>query len=76
MTKAEQALERAKFNIEKELEYCDKMDTPFICSLIETPDGKNQVVASILELVGYRGLTISMAIAEQERLLNPRYISN
>tara|TARA_R110000751_G_scaffold173210_2_gene279664 strand:+ start:963 stop:1193 length:231 start_codon:yes stop_codon:yes gene_type:complete len=73
---AKAALDRAKFNIEKELEYCDKMDTPYICALSETTQGKAQVVASILEMVGYRGFTISMAIAEQENLLNPHYTSN
>ena len=74
--RANEVIARAKFNIEKELEYCDKVDTPYICEMIKTPKGRKQVIDTILGLVALRGFSISMAIAEQERLLNPRYSSN
>jgi len=73
MQKANEAVDTARFNIKIELDMCDKDETPFLCSLISSSKGYEQAVNTILEIVGNRGFTIAMAIAEQERLLNPRY---
>tara|TARA_R110000764_G_scaffold542_8_gene2094 strand:- start:6352 stop:6582 length:231 start_codon:yes stop_codon:yes gene_type:complete len=73
MSNASEAIYNAKENIKKELDMCNKEETPFLCSLIGSERGYKQAEIAILYLIGERGFTISMAIAEQERLLNPRY---
>ena len=59
----------------KELEFCNIVDTPYICSAISQPSKKEKIVEEIVEIVGKRGLSISMAISEIETNLNPLYNS-
>jgi len=73
MSKASQAVDTARFNIRLELDMCNKDETPYLCSLLSVGKGYTQAENQILEMVGNRGFTIAMAIAETERLLNPRY---
>ncbi len=51
----------------RELEYCNEQDTPAVCQMIQTEEGKKQIVDLIVEYVGKRGISISDAIVAIER---------
>lgn len=62
-----------KAAINAELEFCNSADTPYVCQMTETPEGKTKVVTQIVQLVGKRGFTIGRAIAELEEQVNPNF---
>jgi hypothetical protein len=62
-------LNQSKKLISNELDFCNPMDTPIICDKIKNLIGRKMIEAQILEMVGKRGLTISMAIADLENQL-------
>lgn len=67
-------LKELRSHVEHELEYCNIVDTPYICSAIhKTDQEKDQIINYIVELVVKKGISISMAIAETEFELNPRF---
>lgn len=55
----------------RELEFCNPAETPEVCKLISTPEGKEKIVKLIVEYVGKNGMTISEAIVYIERENNP-----
>jgi hypothetical protein len=57
---------------EHELEFCNIHDTPYICSAIQNPESKAKILDEIVQIVARRGYTISNAIYEIERELNPQ----
>jgi len=57
---------------EHELEFCNIHDTPYICSAIQNHTNKEKILNQIVEIVAKRGYTISNAIYEIERELNPQ----
>jgi hypothetical protein len=57
---------------DQELEFCNIHDTPYICSAIQNPINKVKILDQIVEIVAKRGYTISNAIYEIERELNPQ----
>jgi hypothetical protein len=71
MSLISQKIEELKSAIYAELEYCNPADTPYVCEMITSSDGKKKVVDQIVEIVGSRGGTISMAISEIEWAVNP-----
>jgi hypothetical protein len=58
--------------IEEELKYCNPSDTPMVCKMISTPNGKKKIVDLILEYVGNAGQSISQAIVSIENETNPK----
>lgn len=56
----------------QELEFCDEVDTPYVCQMIATEEGKKMVITQIVELVGKRGISIGDAIVEIEQTSNPQ----
>jgi len=68
-------VENVKIMANKELEYCDPNNTPYMCKMISTNQGKKQVISQILDYCGKQGLTISQAITKVEQLLNPNSLS-
>lgn len=72
MSKIQDLIEKVKSSAEAELEFCDAVDTPYVCNLISTPEGKHQVIEQIIEYVGSNGMTISEAITFIERQNNPQ----
>lgn len=60
--------------IERELDYCNANDTPIVCQMISTPQGRQKIVDLILEYVGNAGQTISQAIVSIEAENNPKTI--
>jgi hypothetical protein len=67
-------LKELRLHVEHELEFCNIVDTPYVCNAIHSkPEEKNQIINYVVELVVKKGITISMAIAETEFELNPRF---
>lgn len=64
---------QVKQTAERELEYCDAIDTPYVCQMIQEPAGKKKVINQIVELVGKRGISVSAAILEIENNANPQH---
>lgn len=60
--------------IERELDYCNSNDTPTVCQMISTPQGRQKIIDLILEYVGNAGQTISQAIVSIEAENNPKTI--
>lgn len=58
--------------IERELDFCNPNDTPMVCSMISTPEGRKKVVNLILEYVGNAGQTIAQAIVSIDNENNPK----
>lgn len=61
-----------RVNIEQELEFCNPKDTPIVCQMISTPEGKAKIVELVLEYVGNSGQTISQAIVSIDNENNPK----
>lgn len=59
---------------EKELDLCNKIDTPMVCKSISTPEGRTKILNLVVEYVGNSGQSISQAIVSIERELNPNSI--
>ena len=66
-----QKIEELKSAIQSELDYCNPADTPYVCQMISSSSGNKKVIDQIVQLVGSKGITISMAIYEIELLVNP-----
>jgi hypothetical protein len=58
--------------IERELDYCNAEDTPIVCEMIGTPEGRKKIVDLMLEYVGNSGQTISQAIVSIDNEWNPK----
>lgn len=65
-------IEQVKAGAEKELEYCNQVDTPAVCQMIADAEGKAKVIDLIVEYVGKNGMTIGEAINYIERDNNPK----
>jgi hypothetical protein len=72
MSVIKQKINEVKELAEHELEFCNIHDTPYICSAIQNPVNKSKILNQIVEIVARRGYTISNAINEIERELNPQ----
>ena len=57
---------------ERELEYCNTEDTPIVCAMCSTPEGKQKIINLIVEYVGNSGQTVSQAIVSIEEESNPK----
>ena len=71
MSKVKALILEVKNQAKKELEFCNEVDTPYVCALIKTPEGKEQVLNLIVEYTGNNGMTIGEAINYIERDQNP-----
>lgn len=60
--------------IDTELSFCNPLDTPYLCPLIENKEDKDKIVHRVVEYVANQGITISDAISRIETELNPNYI--
>ena len=64
--------ELTKLQIERELDFCNPTDTPMVCSMISTEQGRQKIVDLILEYVGNSGQTIAQAIVSIDNEFNPK----
>jgi hypothetical protein len=64
--------EQVVLQAERELEYCNTEDTPIVCSMCETEEGKKKIIELIVEYVGNSGQTVSQAIVSIEEDSNPK----
>ena len=76
MSKYQETIEVVKHLAYKELDYCNSIDTPYLCNAIKTPAGLESAVDQIVELVGKQGISITMAIAKIESGMNPNQNAN
>ena len=67
----DEAVQAVKEAAEKELSFCDPIDTPYVCLMISSEQGKKKVIDQIVELVGAMGVSISDAIFTIENETNP-----
>ena len=74
MSKIKELLEQLKVETNKELEFCNELDTPHVCAMISTHEGKEKIVETICEYVGNNGMTIGEAINYIEKVSNPNSI--
>lgn len=72
MNKVSELIAQVKAAAEKELEYCNSIDTPAVCQMISEPDGKQKIIDLIVEYVGRNGMTVGEAINYIERENNPQ----
>jgi hypothetical protein len=71
MSKVQELIEKVKEGARKELEFCNQIDTPYVCSMINEEGKKEAVIDLIVEYVGKNGMTIGEAINYIERDNNP-----
>lgn len=60
--------------IEAELEFCDPIQTPLVCSNFNNPETRLQLIKTISETAISGKMNISQAIVEVERLYSPKDI--
>jgi len=65
-------IDQVKQAADAELKFCDEIDTPYVCRMISTSEGKQKIVNLIVEYVGKNGMTIGEAINYIERENNPQ----
>ncbi len=74
MDNIQEKVEKLKKAIETELSFCNPIDTPYICPLMDNETDKEKIINTIVSYVANEGITISNAIAKLETELNPNYI--
>jgi len=60
--------------IETELDFCDSVTNPIICSQLGNPENKAALIKTIAETCISGQLSISQAIAQTERFYSPNNI--
>lgn len=68
------ALNELKETISVHLEQCDPSYTPYICSCIGNPEGKNKMIDTIAGVVLQRKSTVGDAVLLIESLYNPNIL--
>ena len=71
MATPEEKLARLKELIAIELEQCNKVDWPYVCSMAANPRTRQQVEKMIIEQCSTSGCTIQAALERIERSFNP-----
>jgi len=71
MSKVRDLIEKVKEGAREELKYCNSIETPYVCAMINDEHKKEKVVDLIVEYVGKNGMTIGEAINYIERDNNP-----
>jgi len=71
MSKVSELIAKVKEGARKELEFCNSIDTPYVCAMINDEHKKAKVIDLIVEYVGTNGMTIGEAINYIERDNNP-----
>ena len=69
----DELLSELEIQILEELEFCNRVDTPYLCTAIFQTNSKKLIVRDIMNLVASQGLTIGQAIVLLEQELNPKY---
>lgn len=69
-------LKELKDLIHSHLNACDKILTPTICEMKDTPEGKASLEEMILKRILERGITVGQAINEIEKEYNPNLIND
>ena len=69
-------LKELKQLIHSHLQQCDKILTPTICEMKDTPSGKSELEEMILSRILERGITVGQAINEIEKEYNPNLIND
>lgn len=65
-------IEQVKQSAEKELEFCNVIDTPNVCAIVNSSEAnKKKVIDLIVQYVGKNGMSIGEAINYIERDNNP-----
>ena len=72
MSKVNELIAQVKAAAEKELQYCNSVDTPAVCQMISDAAGKEKIINLIVEYVGRNGMTVGEAINYIERENNPQ----
>ncbi|HRG37070.1 MAG TPA: hypothetical protein PK289_00930 [Bacteroidia bacterium] len=72
MSKVNELIAQVKEAAEKELQYCNSIDTPAVCQMIGDAEGKKKIIDLIVEYVGRNGMTVGEAINYIERENNPQ----
>lgn len=70
MSKVKELIEQVKAAAETELEFCNEVDTPYVCRLLA--NNRESVINLIVEYVGKNGMSIGEAINYIERDNNPQ----
>lgn len=64
-------LQTLREQIKKQLDLCDKTDTPAVCAMKETPKGEDEIIELVLQKVLYgTDISIANAIVEIENTYN------
>jgi len=71
MAAHEEKLARLKELIAIELEQCNKVDWPYVCSMAANPRTRQQVEKMIIEQCSASGCTVGEALERIERAYNP-----
>jgi len=59
-------MQQLEEKIEEQLSLCDGTDTPTVCALISTPEGKKKIVELIKKKIIQQRLTIGQSIVDIE----------
>lgn len=71
MDKNKELINAFRSNIAEELNLCDGMDTPYLCANLQSKDGRIKIEKLIADKVINQHISISEAIVQIERDLNP-----
>lgn len=63
-------INKLKEQISLELEYCDSVNTPFVCGQISDKEGYEKIEKLIIDLICGDALSINDAILQLERTFN------
>lgn len=65
-----QLIERLEEKIKEQLDLCIEQDTPTVCSLIRTPEGREKIVELIKQKIIMQKITIGQSIVDIELEFN------
>lgn len=72
MSRIKALIDEVKRLADAELNFCNEVDTPYVCNLISDPAGRKQIIDLIVEYVGKNSMSIGAAINYIERENNPQ----
>ncbi len=74
--KSEQVILELKMVIKEYMDYCNEKNTPYVCKLKQTKEGYKAIEDFIINMVIQTDKSVSEAIVEKERILNPNYLTD
>ena len=65
-----------KMVIKEYMDFCNEKNTPYVCKLKNTQEGYKAIEDFIIQSILETDMSVSEAIVQKERILNPNYLTD